>query len=56
MQTLKCPVCHEKVYSKAGFGCMMCGMPLKNLDVDFCCDNCKEIYKEINIVVRTNTN
>ena len=58
MNSLSCPLCHEEVYSGVGFGCMMCGMPLKEFEVDFCCDECEESYNEVNhkhfLIPRTN--
>ena len=44
---LDCPLCHEKVYSEAGEGCKMCGMPVENKK-EFCSDICKKKHKEIN--------
>jgi len=48
MQILNCPICLEELYSKEGFGCRMCGMPLQESDIDFCCDNCEKMYYEVN--------
>ena len=34
MNTKDCPLCKEEVVSRAGIGCMMCGMPIE--DDEFC--------------------
>ena len=47
-QELKCPLCKENVFSEAGEGCKMCGMPLKFLGERFCSEKCKKEYNQIN--------
>lgn len=49
MREYNCPLCHERVYSKAGQGCKMCGMPLEDKDMEFCSKICRTKYYEINI-------
>ncbi len=46
-QTLKCPLCNERIYSGLGIGCKMCGMILEKTK-RFCSKICKEEYKKIN--------
>jgi len=48
IQTLKCPLCKEEVYSGLEEGCKMCGMPLINKRTDFCSTTCKAKYNKIN--------
>jgi len=48
MDNLNCPICEIEIYSEAGLGCMMCGMPLDDNDIDFCCNECEIKYKEVN--------
>lgn len=45
---MSCPLCKEQVYSDTGIGCEMCGMPLKESDIVFCSESCKEEFKKIN--------
>ena len=45
---MECPLCEKKLYSSIGDGCVMCGMPVEN-EAGFCSDECKEIYKKINL-------
>jgi len=45
---LNCPLCREEIYSKAGIGCVMCGMPLENKDEEFCSEVCEKIFDEVN--------
>jgi hypothetical protein len=45
--TIKCPLCEEKIYSGLGKGCKMCGMVV-NPDEDFCSSVCKEEFRKIN--------
>lgn len=45
---LKCPICKEEVFSKAGRGCRMCGMALENELEEFCCIKCENKFEEIN--------
>ncbi|MBR9704585.1 hypothetical protein GOV12_04180 [Candidatus Pacearchaeota archaeon] len=47
-QELKCPLCKEYVYSEAGIGCLLCGMPLKDDEEEFCSKICKITYEQIN--------
>ena len=47
-QELSCPLCEKKLYSSAGLGCMMCGMPLENESDEFCSEECRRKYKDIN--------
>ena len=46
-QTLKCPLCNEKIYSGLGIGCKMCGMILQDKNKEFCSKICKSKYKKI---------
>ena len=46
-ENMKCPLCHEEVYSELGEGCKMCGMVLENTDELFCSKECEETYGEI---------
>jgi len=46
---LKCPLCHEQVYSGAGTGCKLCGMPLEDQSREFCSKICRKKYEKINI-------
>ena len=48
MKTLKCPLCTEEVYSGLGKGCVMCGMALEEEQEEFCSEECRKKYKEIN--------
>lgn len=46
---MHCPLCNEVIYSEIGQGCKMCGMPLLNINEEFCSRGCKINYKKINI-------
>lgn len=48
MQMQKCPLCEKGVYSGVGTGCKMCGMLLDEQEIEFCSEDCKDNYKEIN--------
>jgi len=45
---MECPICDEEIFSGLGKGCMMCGMLLEDEQDNFCCENCKDKYSQIN--------
>ncbi|MBR9701320.1 DUF2116 family Zn-ribbon domain-containing protein [Candidatus Pacearchaeota archaeon] len=45
-QEMDCPLCEIKLISKAGLGCMMCGMPID--EGEFCSMRCEEMYEGVN--------
>lgn len=46
-ETIKCPLCEERIYSELGNGCRMCGMVV-GLDENFCSNACEEKFGRIN--------
>lgn len=48
IKNLKCPLCHEEVYSELGKSCKMCGMILDDESREFCSKSCRTKYSKIN--------
>jgi predicted amidophosphoribosyltransferase len=48
-KSMSCLICEKELYSEIGEGCKMCGMPLEKINQEeFCCNDCKKKYEEIN--------
>ena len=47
MENKKCLLCHKKLYSELGKGCMLCGMALEDKSKEFCSKMCRIRYKQI---------
>lgn len=46
-KSMNCLICEKELFSDIGRGCNLCGMPLREEDEDFCCENCSKKYKII---------
>jgi len=47
-KTMDCPICDGEIFSGLGKGCRMCGMLLEDDHNNFCCEDCKDKYCQIN--------
>ncbi len=53
-KSMSCLICNKELFSEIGKGCRMCGMPLENINEEFCSQSCIIKYNNINKLIKLN--